>query len=177
MRVEFFVSEWLDTHPATFAISHMVVLGLIYGALLAMGIEARAGDSTLAKLYGEPVVIGVILAATSIGIGFEWGRKFERYHVVHKERAWTLWMLWPCVGAIAFTTLVRNDYPAWSVAALAAVSLFSIAGHALVMGQRDKEHGAVPTGKLREAVEAVPGASGLLVYLVLAIAGVTELVA
>jgi 4-hydroxybenzoate polyprenyltransferase len=176
MRVEFFVSEWLDTHPATFAISHMIVLGLIYGALLAMGIEAREGDSTLALLYGEPVVIGVILAATSIGIGFEWGRKFERYHVVHGERAWTLWMLWPCVGAIAFTTLVRHDYPAWSVAALAAVSLFSIAAHALVMGQRDKEHRTVPTGKLREAVEAVPGASGLLVYLVLAIAGVTELV-
>ena len=73
MRVEFFVSEWLDEHPATFAISHMIVLGLIYGALLAMGIEARGGDSTLAKLYGEPVVIGILLAATSIGIGFECG--------------------------------------------------------------------------------------------------------
>lgn len=175
MRVEFFVSEWLDRHPATFAISHMVVLGLIYGALLAMGIEARGGDSTLTALYGEPVIIGIILAATSIGIGFEWGRKFERYHVVHGERAWTLWMLWPCVGAIAFTTLVRNDYPAWSVAALAGVTLVAIFVHALFMGQRDRA-GAVPTGNFREAVEAIPGATGLLVYLVLAIAGVAELV-
>ena len=175
MRLEFFVPEWLDRHVATFAISHMVVLGLIYGALLAMGIEARGGDTSLATLYGEPVVIGVILAATSIGIGFEWGRKFERYFATHKERAWTLWMLWPCVGAIAFTALVRDDYPVWAVTTLGVVSLLSIVGHALVMGQRDRE-GAVPTGNLREAVEAVPGAAGLLVYLILAIAGVVELV-
>ena len=175
MRVEFFVSEWLDRHVATFAISHMVVLGLIYGALLSMGIEGRGGESTLGELYGEGVVIGVILAATSIGIGFEWGRKFERYFATHGERAWTLWMLWPSVGALAFTALVRNDYPIWSVAALAAVTMFTIVGHALVMGQRDRG-GKVPTGKLREAVEAVPGASGLLVYLVLAIAGVVEMV-
>jgi 4-hydroxybenzoate polyprenyltransferase len=175
MRVEFFVSEWLDRHVATFAISHMVVLGLIYGALLAMGIEARGSDSSLAELYGDLKVIGVLLAATSIGIGFEWGRKFERYFATHGERAWTLWLLWPCVGALAFTAIVRHEYPAWSVAALAAVTMFSIVGHALVMGQRNRE-GELPTGKLREAVEAVPGASGLLVYLVLAIAGVVELV-
>jgi 4-hydroxybenzoate polyprenyltransferase len=175
MRLEFFAPDWLDRHVATFAISHMIVLGLIYGALLAMGIEARGGDSDLATLYGEPVVIGVMLAATSIGIGFEWGRKFERYFATHQERAWTLWMLWPCVGAIAFTALVRHEYPIWAVTSLAVVSLLSIVGHALVMGQRDRE-GAVPTGNLREAVEAVPGAAGLLVYLVLAIAGVVELV-
>ncbi len=177
MRVEFFVSEWLDEHPATFAISHMVVLGLIYGALLAMGIEARGGDSSLVELYGAGAVIGVILAATSIGIGFEWGRKFERYYAKHGERAWTLWILWPSAGAIAFTALVRDTYPTWSVLALIVVTIATIMGHALTMTQRDRSGTAVPTGNFREAVEAVPGAAGLLVYLVLAIAGVTELVA
>jgi 4-hydroxybenzoate polyprenyltransferase len=175
MRVEFFAPDWLDRHVASFAISHMVVLGLIYGALLAMGIDARGGSSSVDALLLDPVVVGILLAATSIGIGFEWGRKFERYFATHRERAWTLWMLWPTVGAIAFTALVRDAYPLWSVMALVVVCVLTIVGHALVMGQRDKD-GAVPSGNLREAVEAVPGASGLLVYLVLAAAGVTELV-
>ena len=65
------------------------------------------------------------------------------------------WMLWPCVGAIAFTTLVRNDYPAWSVAALAGVT-----AKALVLGidsdrvqQQLAAHGfAVPAhGELDDA--------------------------
>lgn len=184
MRVEFFAPQWLDRHVAMFAISHMVVLGLIYGALLGIGIEARGGAATVGELYGAWPAVGAILAATSIGIGFEWGRKFERYFAVHGERAWSLWLLWPSIGAIGFTALVRLDYPLWSVLALVVISLATIIVHALVMGQRSKPDldttpvtpGDVPTGKLREAVEAAPGASGLLVYLVLAIAGVVELV-
>lgn len=176
MRVEFFVSEWLDDHVATFAISHMVVLGLIYGALLAMGIEARGGDASVAELLGDPLALYAMLAATSIGIGFEWGRKFERYYATHGERAWSAWILWPSVGAIGFTALVRDAYPTWALLALVVVCVATIFGHALVMTQRDRSGTVVPTGNLREAVEAVPGASGLLVYLVLAIAGVVELV-
>lgn len=175
MRVEFFVPAWLDRHPATYAISHMVVMGLIYGALLAIGIDARGGAATVGALLGSSTTIAAMLAATSIGIGFEWGRKFERYHAPHGELGWSLWLLWPSVGAIAFTTLIRHDYPTWSLLALIVVTLATIIGHALVMGQRDRS-GAVPTGPLREAVEAAPGAAGLLVYLVLAAAGVVELV-
>lgn len=175
MRVEFFASEWLDRHMATFAISHMVVMGLIYGALLAIGIDARGASAPVASLLGDGEVIVAMLAATSIGIGFEWGRKFERYHDAHGERAWSLWMLWPSLGALAFTALVREAYPIWAVMALAVVTMLTIVGHALVMGQRDRA-GAAPVGGLRDAVEAAPGAAGLLVYLVLAIAGVTELV-
>jgi 4-hydroxybenzoate polyprenyltransferase len=175
MRVEFFVSEWLDRHPATFAISHMMVLGMIYGALLAMGIDARGGDTDALALLTEPLALYAMLAATSIGIGFEWGRKFERYYAPHGERAWTLWILWPSLGAIGFTALVRDTYPTWSIMALVVVTIATIVGHALVMTQRDRTGSVVPTGNLREAVEAVPGAAGLLVYLVLAIAGVTEL--
>lgn len=175
MRVEFFASEWLDRHMATFAISHMVVMGLIYGALLAIGIDARGAEATVGELLGSAEVIVAMLAATSIGIGFEWGRKFERYHAAHGERAWTLWMLWPSVGALAFTALVRLEYPIWAVTALAVVTLLTIVGHALIVGQRDRS-GATPVGGFRDVVEAGPGAAGLLVYLVLAIAGVTELV-
>ncbi len=185
MRLEFFVSDWLDDHVATFAISHMVVLGLIYGALLALGIDARGGEATLGELAASHTVWWVLLAATSIGIGFEWGRKFERYFATHGERAWTLWMLWPTLGAIGFTAIVREAYPIWSVMALAVVTLATIVGHALVMGQRSRPprdsvpgaRGEVPTGPLREAVEIAPGAAGLLVFLVLAVAGVAELVA
>ena len=64
-----------------------------------------------------------------------------------------------------------------SVLALVVVTIATIVGHALVMTQRDRSGTVVPTGNLREAVEAVPGAAGLLVYLVLAAAGVTELIA
>ncbi len=177
MRVEFFVSEWLDRHVATFAISHMVVMGLIYGALLAIGIDARGGDTSAVDLISDPLVIAAMLAATSIGIGFEWGRKFERYFETHEDRAWAFWMLWPSAGAIGFTALVRDTYPTWSVLALVVVTMLTIIGHALVMTQRDRSGTVVPTGKLRDVVEAVPGAAGLLVYLVLAAAGVTELIA
>lgn len=175
MRVEFFASGWLDRHMATFAISHMVVMGLIYGALLAIGIEARGASAGVGELLGTGEVIVAMLAATSIGIGFEWGRKFERYHAAHGDRAWTLWLLWPSVGVLAFTALVRDAYPLWSVMALVVVAMLTNVGHALVMGQRDRT-GAPPVGGMRDAVEAAPGAAGLLVYLVLAIAGVTELV-
>lgn len=181
MRVEFFVSDWLERHVATYAISHMVVMGLIFGALLAIGIDARGGEATPTELLGAPLVIGVMLAATSIGIGFEWGRKFERYFESHGERAWTWWLLWPTVGAIAFTAIVRDDYPLWSVMALTVVTLLTIVGHALIMGQRPRPaepgaRAAQPTGHVREAIEAAPGAAGLLVYLMLAAAGVSELV-
>jgi hypothetical protein len=128
-------------------------------------------------LLVEPLVIAAMLAATSIGIGFEWGRKFERYFATHKDRAWALWMLWPSAGAIGFTALVRDTYPTWSVLALVVVTMLTIVGHALVMTQRDRTGTVVPTGKLRDVVEAVPGAAGLFVYLVLAVAGVTELIA
>lgn len=181
MRVEFFAPEWLDRHIATFAISHMAVLGLIYGALLGMGIEARGGSAAAADLLTDPLAIAAMLAATSIGIGFEWGRKFERYHATHGEHAWSLWLLWPAMGAIAFTALARDTYPLWSILALVVVSLATIGSHALIMGYRPRpkqpgEAGAVPTGGLREAVEAAPGAAGLLIYVVLATAGVVELV-
>jgi hypothetical protein len=175
MRVEFFVPAWLDRHVATYAISHMVVMGLIYGALLAIGIDARGGEATIGELLGNSKVLQAMVAATTIGIGFEWGRKFERYHAAHGERAWTLWMLWPTLGAIGFTAIVRFEYPSWSLAALAAFTMLIIVSHALVMGQRDRA-GATPEGPIREAVEAAPGAAGLIVYLVLAVAGVSELV-
>jgi 4-hydroxybenzoate polyprenyltransferase len=175
MRVEFFVSRWLEAHVATYAISHMVVMGLIYGALLAIGIDMRGGEATPAELLLAPLAIGAMLAATSIGIGFEWGRKFERYHEVHGERAWTLWMLWPSLGVMAFTYLTREEYPIGALLVLGVLSLVTIFGHALVVGQRDRS-GATPERKLRDVVEMLPGVTGLLTYLVLAVAGVVELV-
>jgi 4-hydroxybenzoate polyprenyltransferase len=176
MRVEFLAPRWLDRHVTAFAVSHMVVLGLIFGSLLGIGIEARGGSASVAELFGDRVVLLVLLAATSIGVGFEWGRKFERYHAALGERAWTLWMLWPSVGVLLLLAQVRDPYPLWSVLALVVVAMGTIMGHALVMGQRDRS-GAVPTGKLREAVELAPGTTGLLSYVILAAAGIVELVA
>ncbi len=175
-RMEFFASGWLGRHVATFAISHMIVMGLMFGELLAIGIDARGGEATLGELYRDPAAIGAMLAATSIGIGLEWGRRFERYHAAHGERAWTWWMLWPSLGAIGFTFLARHEYSIWAVCALVAATMATIAAHALVMGQRDRA-GAPPTGPLRTAVESAPGVAGLSVYFVLAVAGVVELIA
>jgi len=181
MRVEFFAPEWLDRHPATFAITHMAVLGMLFGMMLAVGVEARSGAVSLSELLGSWLAMGAVLAATSIGIGFEWGRKFERYHAVHGERAWTLWLLWPSVGALLFTVLVRDSYPIGAVVALVVVTMLTIVTHALVMGQRAHPEarggiGDAPTGGVRDLVEQVPGGTGLLVYLILAIAGIVELV-
>ncbi|MCW2923944.1 MAG: ubiA prenyltransferase family protein [Thermoleophilia bacterium] len=181
MRMEFFAPEWLDRHMATFAISHMVVMGLIYGALLAIGVDARGGSASAGDLLASPLVLGAMLAATSIGIGFEWGRKFERYFEQHGEHAWSAWLLWPSLGAIGFTLLARDSYPTWATMVLGVVAMATIVSHAFIMGQRSRpvapaKAGAVPTGNLRGLVEALPGAAGLLVYLVLAAAGVVELV-
>ncbi|MEO6867066.1 MAG: hypothetical protein ABI200_03515 [Gaiellales bacterium] len=181
MRVEFFVSSWIEPRVALYAISHMVVMGLIYGQLLSIGIEARGGSASIGELYSSTEAVVAMLAATSIGIGFEWGRKFERYFAAHGEWGWLWWMAWPCIGAITFTALVRNDYPIWSVAALTAVSIVAIFGHALIMGQRSHppapgERGDVPTGGMRAIVDAAPGLTGLIVYLLLAVAGIVELI-
>lgn len=181
MRVEFFVPRWLERHVATYAISHMVVMGLVFGMLLAIGIEARGGSEPLQQFVTHGQVLTAMLGATLIGIGFEWGRKFERYLAAHGERGWELWLLWPSLGGIVFTLLARDAYPLWATMAVAGVTLFTIGGHALVMGQRERPatrgaESAPPTGALREAVEAAPGIAGLLLYAVLAAAGIVELV-
>lgn len=185
MRVEFGVPKWLNRHVAIYAISHMVVMGLIFGTLLAMGLDTFSTQTTVTipELLGDPLVIGLMLSSTLLGIGFEWGRKFERYFAMHGDRAWTLWMLWPSLGALGFLGLLSSKYPTWVSLGLIVVSMATITSHALIMGQRSRPTrdendrvvaGHLPVGKLRDAVEAAPGASGLLVYLVLAIAGLVE---
>lgn len=163
MRTEFFVPRWLEAHIATYAISHMVVMGLIYGALLAMGIDTRGGEASVGEFFGSTEVVIAMLAATSIGIGFEWGRKFPRYVAAHASMAWVWWIVWPIAGAATFTWLVRDDYPDWSVITLAATTATLLVAHVVVAVRRPADDS--------ELAEMLPGIAGLLTYLVLAIAG------
>ncbi len=166
MRIEFGVPKWLDRHPATFAVFHKWQR-LAHHRLSARHRPRSALAPTRADLPRHART-RYRRGARGDGHrrGFEWGRKFERNHAVHGERGWSLWMLWPCGGAIGFALVARDAYPIWSVMALATVTLFTIAGHALVMGQRERptEPGnrrrRFRLAKLRDAVELAPGASG-----------------
>lgn len=183
MRAEFWAPDWLDRHVFGFAISHMAVMGLTFLALMAMGIEVFDIDAGFGKLITSADAWGLALAATLIGLGFEFGRRFERYVAARRERAWTLWLLWPSVGVMLFTLLARDQYPTWTLYALMSLCALTIVTHALIMGQRprptDPDTGArraeselqIGAG-LRTAIELAPGLAGLLLYVVLAVAGV-----
>jgi hypothetical protein len=174
MRVEFFVPRWLSAHVGTYAISHMVVLGLVFGMFMVAGVEARGAEIAVDTLIMSPIAVLAMTLATFLGCGFEWGHKFERYHAAHGERAWTTWMLWPSAGAIGWVLVAREQLDPWTTLVLAVVALGTIFGHALFAGQRPRSGtlgvaGAAPTGGLRTAVELGPGITGLLVYCTLAI--------
>jgi hypothetical protein len=171
----------LERRCAAYLIARMAAAGIAFSTLLAIGIDTRDGDLSVIDLLSSRHALGTVLAATSIVIGIEWGREFDRLESIHGEWGWSLWLLWPSAGALGFTALVRATYPTWSLVALVVVCLVTIFGHALVMGQRVRpgtEQPAQhrPSGALRELTSALPVASALLVFLVLAAAGVWEYV-
>jgi len=172
MRLEFFVSTWLEAHIATYAISHMVVMGLLFGCLLAIGADVRGADGVgFGELWSSPAFLFAMLAATSIGIGFEWGRKFERYERAHGMMGWVWWIIWPTAGIALFAALAAEHYASWVGVALWALAGASLVAHGIAAVRRR----ALSAKALEATVEAVPGIFGLLGYLVLAIAGVMEL--
>lgn len=183
MRAEFWAPDWLDRHVFGFAISHMAVMGLTFLALLAMGIEVFDIDAGFGQLVTSPEAIGLAIAATLVGLGFEFGRRFERYVAARRELSWSLWLLWPSVGVIMFALLARDHYPLWTQYCLMTLAALTIVVHALIMGQRPRlvhpdtgvksaESDLVIGNKLRVMVELAPGLSGLALYVLLAVAGV-----
>jgi len=114
MRVEFFVGEWLDKHVLTYAISHMVSMGLVFGSLIAAGIDTLGmakGVGATDVLASSDIVI-VCIGAFALGVGFELGRKFERYAGAHGTAGWILLAACPtlAVGLFAYasTELVQQ---------------------------------------------------------------------
>ena len=179
--------------PATNALSQLLAAGLGFGVLLAVGLEIGETHAGAGDLLTSPVALGAMAAAGSIGVGVGWGRDFERHVAAREETAWLSWIFWPAAGAMGFTYLARDAYPLWVVLALTAASLATIMGHALFATQRprarretskdahaaafgineveDHVPGTPPTGVLRELVEVLPGATALVVGLLLAVAG------
>ncbi|MCW2960333.1 MAG: hypothetical protein JWM90_720 [Thermoleophilia bacterium] len=175
------VGGWGERLPGWHALAHGALAGFTVGVLLAGGVEVRGGDADLTDVFGSRPVFGMLLGASVLAAGIRWGRHFERGVARLHEGAWTLWMLLPSLGAIACTLAMRDTYPAWATAAAGAVSLFVIAAHALVMGQRpraakDGTPAAAPVGVVRRAVSVTPVVATTALAIVLAVAGIIELV-
>lgn len=192
MRLEFFVGGWLERRILTYAISHMLSMGLVFAMLVALGLDVAqaAGDESLsvAELLaigaGTPVdvlwmgaFVAAYAAAVAQGLGFELGRKWERYVAPHGRLAYWLWLLCPVAGAAVFAAAAYEiGYPQWAPLALAAVALAALVAHVRVA------FGAIgrtaPTTQIpkphRTAIELAPAVTGLCVYLVLAAAGLSE---
>lgn len=172
---------WGERFPGWHALAHGAIAGFAVAALLAGGVEVRGGDADLVDIFGSRVVVGMLLGATVLAAGIRWGRYFERGVARLHEGAWTLWMLLPSLGAIGCTLAMRDTYPAWATAAAGAVSLFVIAAHALVMGQRpraakDGTPASAPVGVVRRAVSVTPVVATTALAIVIAVAGIIELV-
>lgn len=180
------ISTSASRQPANRAICESVIAGLGLGMLLAAGREITPGfeAGSLVDHIGDATTVGLMLATASLCLGIEWGLHFERYFDAYGDRAWTWWMLWPSMGVMGIIALVAKQYVTWAVLALIVIAMFTIIGHALVMGQRSKpdmestawpRRGDAPNGPLRSAVAGAPLATGTLAYFVLAAAAIAML--
>lgn len=181
LRVVPFLRRTLDARLATRTVLHGIVDGLLFGALLAVGIDARGGAASVGDLLTAPAAIGAMLAAAGLAVGIAWAGRFGDLYDAHGERAWSYWLLWPCAGVIGIVAFARDHYDLWTLMALGVVATFVTASHALVMGQRSHPNerggrGDRPSGKYRMVVELMPVASALLAYLTLAAGGIARLV-
>ena len=178
MRVEFFVGEWLERHVLTYAISHMVIMGLLLATIVGAGVDALLGNAnaTIGSLFSDRWLVVAYVAAFLIGVGFELGRKFERYHAAHGTAAYLLWIACPTVGAGMFTVMGAATYAGWVAPALAIITVVALVALTVVMVQRPRVTNAAGAAEFgdrhRGLVDALPGVTGLLVYVVLAVAGV-----
>lgn len=125
--------------------------------------------------------LGAVAVAAVLFAGLWWTRDFAARIERHGDRAWTIWLLLPSLGAIGATLLAREHWPIWTVVALAVVTMPTIAVHAMFMGQRDKPPvhggtGAPPTGALARIVAWLPVVTTVAVLLVLAATGVVDLI-
>lgn len=190
MRLEFFCPAFLDRHVLTFAVSHMLSMGALFALIVACGEAAvRANiaghvtgrqpfDEVLAGLL-EPWLLLAYTAAFCLGMGFELGRKFERYYDAHGFRAWALWFLFPCVGTIVFTYIAREHMATSVELTLAAVAFTAILMHGRTMARRPLPDPPTAAGlepSVRSRIELLPALFGLFLYLALAIAGVIAVI-
>lgn len=173
MRVEFFAGEFLDRHVLTFATSHMAVMGLVFFALWVCALNSIGGFLNFDYPWG-PVLLACV-AATALGLGFEFGRKFERYQLGHGRVAWLLWAAMPSLGALGFAALACAYYPSWTNVTMWTLVAVTIVAHAIVVVRTRTQHAKTEQvdSSVRGLVELLPGITGLLVYLVLAVAGTT----
>ena len=173
MRVEFFVGSWLDRHVLTYAISHMVVLGMVLAALMAAGIDVLDLPTTShMQLIASRDIALVCVAAVLLGIGFELGRKFERYEDAHGRFAWIALVGFPACGTLLMLVATMSAYGTAVTVTLFMLIAIVLGSGAVLIQRRptpptDWSHHAT----LREIVEAFPGVVGLVTYLTCAVAG------
>lgn len=174
MRVEFGVGSWLDRHVLTYAISHMMCLGLVLAALIGAGIEAMGLAQGIA-IADVPASRGIVLACASavlLGVGFELGRKFERYEQAHGDRAWIALWAFPVSGIGVMLLGVHDAYGEPAMFALAGIAIATFTGGVMLTIRRPRGTISwIQHGTMREMIEALPGLAGLGTYLALTIAG------
>ena len=174
MRVEFGIGSWLDRHVLTYAVSHMVCLGLVLPALIGAGIEAMdmANGRHVLDVMASTGILLACVSAVLLGTGFELGRKFERYELAHGTLAWWASFMFP-VGGIATMMLgIHNSYGTATLVTTGLIAIAAIAGGITMIIRRPRGSIDWPSHRtLRDTVEALPGIAGLGTYLTLAIAG------
>lgn len=179
MRVEFFIGSWLERHVLTYAISHMVSMGLVLASLIAAGIDTV--DITRSALPSDVFVSWQIavacVAAFVLGVGFELGRKFERYADAHGLAAWMMWVLCPTAGIAMMAIAVRSEYASWVTITLGCTAVATLIAGAVLTVKRPRPEPSdwSPYSTRRALVEAIPGLGGLVTYGVLAAAGIQAL--
>jgi hypothetical protein len=144
--------------------------------LIRLGVPVLGVAATLAAISDQDNTVAATAGIAVLAcMATYWSATFAKHHGANAERAWTMWMLYPCLAAVLATLLARYAWSIWVVVALVVVALPTIAVHALFMGQRDRA-GAAPESALAQIVAWLPVISSYAVLLVLLTAGVVELV-
>lgn len=180
MRVEFFVGEWLEAHVLTYAVSHMLSTAPIYATIMFAGWKAGVAGSppSLVEMYGTPQVALLLVATVLIGVGFELGRKFERYVAAHGKNTYLLLMACPSLGVLCLTLVARIEHWWITMIALGIVAILTVFALGQLVSERvdtsDLSAISIPK-KHRDAIEITPGLAGLVAYLVLAAVGLQRM--
>lgn len=158
---EFFVRDWLKTHPATYMWSHMLILPLI-------DLYGTACDWRVANV-APPLGLGILLFVSFCnGFILEVGRKIrapedEEYGVETysalwgRSRAVTVWLVALAVTAIGAALATFQVEMPWEIVAYAAVVTA-----ATVMGLRFLQRPTPGSGK---PLELLSGLWTLVLYL------------
>jgi hypothetical protein len=164
MRVEFFCGEWLEEHTTTYAVTHMASMIPFTAFVATVGRAAyERPAATTSEAFSPFLGLACVWVATFVlGMGFELGRKFDRYHAALQGWAWAIWALTPAVGGVLTAYGIHRlgaDHS--SVLTMVVLSgIFAVLGLLALRSVLEQGRAAAAT-----LVEMTPSVLGLLVLL------------